>query len=150
MNSLTKFGKMFHLDVWALALWNATLEAGGLGVGTLPARLGALALRTLPVRRGPWRWNAGTSSSPGRRGLGSSFWRSGRPGRFPSPAPLRTGRADFPHPAPPAIDSPPLFDELLAPTGEDNGPKAASSLLDSLSPSANVYLATFAMPAWPD
>ena len=58
MNSLTKFGKMFHLDVWALALWNATLEAGGLGVETLPARLGALALRT-PVLLLAWEARAG-------------------------------------------------------------------------------------------
>ena len=55
MNSLTKFGKMFHLDVWALALGNATLEAGGLGVGTRPTRLGALALKRYQLGWGPWR-----------------------------------------------------------------------------------------------
>ena len=57
MNSLTNFGKMFHLDVGVLGLWNATLEAGGLGVGTRPTRLGALALRT-PVLLLAWEARA--------------------------------------------------------------------------------------------
>ena len=67
MNSLTKFGKMFHLDVWTLALerdprgwgpwrWELLCQPGwGLGVGTGPTRLGALALKRYQLGWGPWR-----------------------------------------------------------------------------------------------
>jgi hypothetical protein len=53
------------------------------------------------------------------------IWWSGRPGRLPSPAPHRSGRAELPHPAPRLTDSltqaPPVFGRA----GTESAPRFA-------------------------